>query len=183
MKQMRSWGHLIAALAAAIVIQGPTWVCAEEAGEAEAQPEAESERPSGVSDAMVRLGRIEMVLIQNEDPISAAEFAMAALEQDGDNARLRMLLAACAMNQNLPADALEHYVRAIRLSEQSDPETHLHALYGLARAFQYQNQLEQAAVAYDHYVTFAQAHPELESFVDIAQRLALVLRDRARAGR
>lgn len=147
-------------------------------------PAAEGERPAqpaAVSEAVVRLGRIEMILIQNEDPESAIEFAQAVMEQDGDHPRTRLLIAASYMELGQPETALEHYARAIRQTDRTDPEAHLHALYGLARALQLAGQLEQAAQAYDHYVAYAQQHTELASFVEIAQRVAGVLRARVAA--
>ncbi len=152
-------------------------------GEAQAAEEERPEQPLAVSEAVVRLGRIEMILIQNEDPESAIEFALQVIEQDGDAARPRMLIAASHMLLQDPGSAMEHYVRAIRLSERNDPETHLHALYGLARALQRAGQLQQAAEAYDHYVTYAQQHPDVTTFTEIAQRLSRVLRARARYSR
>ena len=147
---------------------------------------AESERPAqpaAVSEAVVRLGRIEMILIQNEDPESAIEFALQVIEQDGDAPRPQMLIAASYMLLEDPTNAIVHYVRAIRLSERSDPEAHLHALYGLARALQRSGQLTQAADAYDQYVAYAGQHSDITNFVEIAQRLSRVLRARAGAGR
>lgn len=200
---MSKHGRAMVALVVVGLLLGPTWALAQEAAPGEASPPAGApppaeaapppaaeppaaeqpaeEGPSATTEALIRVGRIEMVLIQNEDPISALEFAQEAIEQDGESGRIRMLMAACAMAQDQPADAIEHYVRAIRLSEETDPITHLHSLYGLARALQRLAQLEQAAEAYEHYVAYAQAHPELESFVEIAQRLAAVLRARAAA--
>ena len=153
-------------------------------GDAARPPPAEDGRPpqpSGVSESVVRMGRIEMILIQNEDPESAIEFAQEVISQDGDHPRPRLLIAASYMRLDQPEAAIEHYARAIRQTERVDPENHLHAIYGLARALQQAGQLEEAAQAYDQYVAFASQHSELTSFPSFAQRVAEVLRARVAA--
>jgi predicted Zn-dependent protease len=135
-----------------------------------------------VSEELVRFGRVEMVLIENEDAESALEFGQELLTQDGDTPQIRLLLAACLMTLNRPADALEHLRRAVQSSE-NNPVLQLHALYNVARALHAAGQLREAAEAYERYVTFARTHGSLTSFADEAQRIARVLRGRVEAAR
>lgn len=161
---------------------------ADEAPPTEAQttaPESGTEQPQrppgasapAVSESVVRFGRVEMVLIENEDAESALEFGQELLTQDGESPQIRLLLAACLMTLNRPADALEHLSQAVRLSE-NNPTLQLHALYNTARALHAAGQFREAADAYERYVTFARTHGDLTAFADEAQRLARVLRAR-----
>lgn len=153
-----------------------------ETAEAEGPQQAPGRSAPAVSESVVRFGRVEMVLIENEDAESALEFGQELLREDGDSPHIRLLVAACLMTLNRPADALEHLRIANQMSE-STPVHQLHALYNIARALQAAGQLREAADAYEQYVTFARTHGDLTTFPDEAQRIAQVLRARVEASR
>lgn len=155
---------------------------AQESAAPAAEQTGQAPRAPAASDEMVRFGRVEMVLIENEDAESAIEFGQELLTQDGDTAQIRLLLAACYMTMNRPTEALEHLRRAVQLSE-NNPVLQLHALYNIARALHAAGQLREAADAYEQYVTFARTHGSLTSFADEAQRIARVLRGRVESTR
>lgn len=147
----------------------------------QAAPGAAGTTPQ-VDEIAVRFGRVEMVLIENQDPESAMEFGAELIAEDGDSPHLRLLLAACLMTLNRPADALEHLNEAASMSE-NNPGIHLRVLFNIARAHQGAGQLVPAADAYDQYVSFARAHQDLPSFANEAQITARVLRNRAESSR
>lgn len=143
-------------------------------------PTATAGRPGPareIPETVVRFGRVETVLIENDDPESAIEFGQELAETGGDSAQLQLLMGACCMRLGRHADALLHFERARGMSE-SDPALQLHALYNIARARHAAGQLAEAAAAYDQYVAFARAHEELTAFVEEATRVAATLRGR-----
>lgn len=149
----------------------------------EAQSEGDGDEESSVDESVERFGRVEMVLIENEDPESALEFAQEALEQDGDTHRLRLLMGACAMRLERYDDAITHFRRSVELAPESSPSAKLQALYNLARAFQGAGQFRDAAQAYDDYVEFARQHEDVPSFIENSERLAAAMRSRSQRRR
>jgi ATP/maltotriose-dependent transcriptional regulator MalT len=133
-----------------------------------------------IPESVVRFGRVETVLVENDDPESAIEFAQELVGSGGDTAQLQLLMGACTMRLARPAEALTHFER-VRSMTESDPVMQLHALYNIARARHAAGQLAEAAAAYDQYVAFAQAHSDLSAFVAEASRVATTLRGRAGA--
>ncbi len=146
-------------------------------GMAHAEEASESE-PSAEEEFVERLGRVEMVLIENEDPESALEFGQELLGENGSSVRLRLLLASCLMQLNRAEEALEHLRQAARLTESGDDTAHLHALYNIGRAYHLAGQVNEAADAYDRYIAFARSHSTIPSHVEGAQRIVQTLRAR-----
>lgn len=143
----------------------------------EGASEARGDTPDAPEE-LVRLGRVESVLIANEDPESAIEFGEEMSREGLDTARLRLLMGACYMQLRRYAEAIEQWQRAARdAGDEHDIE--LRALYNIARAHHAAGSFADAAAAYDRYVAYARAHEELTSFVDEAERLASRLRARA----
>ena len=128
---------------------------------------------------MTRLGRVEMVLLQNNDPESALEFVQEIVNDGEDSPQVSFLRATCLFR-------LERFAEAAALFGQvaaspvppSDAAMHLHALYNKARALQAAGEIIPAADAYSQYATEARAQSELTGFVAYAETAARNLRAR-----
>ena len=195
------WIGRVAALVAALLSGTPSLAGAEEEGAAEAEPVAQAvdseavpgpEASPGAADArppvvrvelparVARLGRLEAILLQNDDPESAIELAREVEAEHGEDGQLHLLTGAALMRLRRPAEAAQRFERATALAE-SDPVLRLHALYNLGRSLSLAGQLAPAAEAYERYAAHARANPELPSFIEYAERSAATLRARAEA--
>jgi tetratricopeptide (TPR) repeat protein len=146
--------------------------------QAAAAPSPTADR--GVPEELLRLGRVESVLLANDDPESALEFG-AELEGEGHpSARLSLLLGACLMRLGRTEEAATRFRDAVERS-QRDESLHLRALYNVARALHAQARHQDAAAAYEAYVAYARAHASLPAFAEEATRISRALRGRAAA--
>jgi len=151
-----------------------------------AQPEVTGDGQSSpaaanADDVGLQIGRAEMVLIENDDPESALEFAREVTTPGRHQPRLDYLVGTCLFRLERYEEAADHFRRAAEATAQTDPSMHLHALYGRARVLVAAGEIAQAAEAYGQYAAYAGTHGDLASHREQAEAMSTTLRARAQS--
>jgi tetratricopeptide (TPR) repeat protein len=189
MQRRQSW---VALLGVMVLLGVSATAHAQEAETAQepestaAPPEAtggsESSSPAAAVDEVgLQIGRAEMVLIENEDPESAMEFAQEVTNAGRHEPRLHYLIGTCLFRLERYEEAADHFRRAAEATAQTDPPLHLHALYGRGRVLVAAGEIAQAAEAYGQYAAYARTHSDVASHLELAEAMSATLRARAQS--